>query len=161
MFFGSPDSKKSHRRALQNWYQSAITLCAEISAASIVIGFWNDSINVRKYVTNIQAYGRLMLLGCRLDLTYPGPYHLFEHFCGGHLRRSRVHLCEHQDYHYHWLAAVSIDPRSRWRAVPRPLGFPLLEESWSHEGIQEHWRYRSLLGTFLHSRERCVFIRWR
>ncbi|TID18506.1 Mannose-6-phosphate isomerase [Venturia nashicola] len=28
-----------------SWYQSSITLCAEISAAAIVISFWNDEIN--------------------------------------------------------------------------------------------------------------------
>ncbi|KAI9826420.1 MAG: hypothetical protein M1819_007383 [Sarea resinae] len=36
-----------------NWYQSAITLCAEISAASIVIGFWNDSINPAAWISII------------------------------------------------------------------------------------------------------------
>ena len=28
-----------------NWYSSALTLCAEISAAATVIGFWNEEIN--------------------------------------------------------------------------------------------------------------------
>ncbi|KAL9095556.1 MAG: hypothetical protein Q9165_001988 [Trypethelium subeluteriae] len=28
-----------------NWYSSALTLCAEISAAATVIGYWNDDIN--------------------------------------------------------------------------------------------------------------------
>lgn len=36
-----------------NWYASAITLCAEISAASIVIGFWNDSITPGAWITLI------------------------------------------------------------------------------------------------------------
>ncbi|KAI9784564.1 MAG: hypothetical protein M1839_001786 [Geoglossum umbratile] len=36
-----------------NWYSNAITLCAEISAASIVIGFWNDQINVAAWITLI------------------------------------------------------------------------------------------------------------
>ncbi|KAF2397919.1 hypothetical protein EJ06DRAFT_481483 [Trichodelitschia bisporula] len=36
-----------------NWYQSAITLCAEISAAAIVIGFWNDEINMAAWITII------------------------------------------------------------------------------------------------------------
>ncbi|KAI9866114.1 MAG: hypothetical protein M1813_001675 [Trichoglossum hirsutum] len=36
-----------------NWYSSAITLCAEISAASIVIGFWNSDINVAAWITLI------------------------------------------------------------------------------------------------------------
>ncbi|KZF19661.1 hypothetical protein L228DRAFT_254282 [Xylona heveae TC161] len=36
-----------------NWYNSAITLCAEISAASIVIGFWNDDINVAAWISII------------------------------------------------------------------------------------------------------------
>jgi amino acid transporter len=36
-----------------NWYSSAITLCAEISAASVVIGFWNDQINVAAWISII------------------------------------------------------------------------------------------------------------
>jgi len=36
-----------------NWYQSSITLCAEISAAAIVIGFWNDQINVAAWISII------------------------------------------------------------------------------------------------------------
>lgn len=36
-----------------NWYNSAITLCAEISAAAIVIGFWNDEINQAAWITII------------------------------------------------------------------------------------------------------------
>ncbi|KAI9680288.1 MAG: hypothetical protein M1829_001174 [Trizodia sp. TS-e1964] len=36
-----------------NWYASSITLCAEISAASIVIGFWNDKINVAIWISII------------------------------------------------------------------------------------------------------------
>ncbi|KAK4983572.1 hypothetical protein LTR50_007149 [Elasticomyces elasticus] len=36
-----------------NWYYSAITLCAEISAAAIVIGFWNESINQAAWITII------------------------------------------------------------------------------------------------------------
>jgi yeast amino acid transporter len=36
-----------------SWYQSAITLCAEISAAAIVIGFWNDEINVAAWISLI------------------------------------------------------------------------------------------------------------
>ncbi|GAB7340469.1 hypothetical protein MBLNU457_6895t1 [Dothideomycetes sp. NU457] len=36
-----------------NWYNSAITLCAEISAAAVVIGFWNDSINQAAWITII------------------------------------------------------------------------------------------------------------
>lgn len=36
-----------------NWYQSSITLCAEISAASIVIGYWNDTINASAWITII------------------------------------------------------------------------------------------------------------
>lgn len=35
------------------WYQAAITLCAEISAASIVISFWNDTINAAAWITII------------------------------------------------------------------------------------------------------------
>ena len=37
-----------------NWYSSAITLCAEISAASVVIQFWKgaDGINVGGSGTN-------------------------------------------------------------------------------------------------------------
>lgn len=35
------------------WYQSAITLCAEISAAAVVIGFWNDEINQAAWITII------------------------------------------------------------------------------------------------------------
>lgn len=39
----------------QNWYQSAITLCAEISAASVVIQFWHgaDHINVAAWISII------------------------------------------------------------------------------------------------------------
>ncbi|KAK6394080.1 hypothetical protein LTR65_001926 [Meristemomyces frigidus] len=36
-----------------NWYSSALTLCAEISAASLVIGFWNSSINQAAWITII------------------------------------------------------------------------------------------------------------
>jgi amino acid transporter len=36
-----------------NWYQCAITLCAEISAAAIVIGFWNDEINQAAWISMI------------------------------------------------------------------------------------------------------------
>jgi len=36
-----------------NWYQSSITLCAEISAAAIVIGFWNDTINQAAWISII------------------------------------------------------------------------------------------------------------
>lgn len=36
-----------------NWYQNAITLCAEISAAAIVIGFWNESINQAAWISII------------------------------------------------------------------------------------------------------------
>jgi amino acid transporter len=36
-----------------NWYQCAITLCAEISAAAIVISFWNDSINQAAWISLI------------------------------------------------------------------------------------------------------------
>ena len=40
---------------LQNWYSSAITLCAEISAASVVIQFWNGAqdINVAAWISII------------------------------------------------------------------------------------------------------------
>ena len=34
-------------------YSNALTLCAEISAASVVIGFWNDTINVAAWITII------------------------------------------------------------------------------------------------------------
>lgn len=34
-----------------NWYSCAITLCAEISAAAIVIGFWNDTINQSAWIS--------------------------------------------------------------------------------------------------------------
>jgi amino acid transporter len=39
----------------QNWYSSAITLCAEISAASLVINFWQgaNGINVAAWITII------------------------------------------------------------------------------------------------------------
>ena len=36
-----------------NWYSNALTLCAEISAASVVIGFWNDTINVAAWISII------------------------------------------------------------------------------------------------------------
>ena len=36
-----------------NWYSCALTLCAEISAAAIVIGFWNDSINQAAWISII------------------------------------------------------------------------------------------------------------
>jgi amino acid transporter len=36
-----------------NWYACAITLCAEISAASVVIGYWNDKINVAAWISTI------------------------------------------------------------------------------------------------------------
>jgi amino acid transporter len=35
------------------WYSCAITLCAEISAASIVIGYWNDTINAAAWISLI------------------------------------------------------------------------------------------------------------
>lgn len=34
-----------------SWYQSSITLCAEISAAAIVISFWNDEINPAVWIS--------------------------------------------------------------------------------------------------------------
>lgn len=36
-----------------NWISSSLTLCAEISAAAIVIGFWNDQINQAAWITII------------------------------------------------------------------------------------------------------------
>lgn len=36
-----------------NWYSNALTLCAEISAASVVIQFWNDQINVAAWISII------------------------------------------------------------------------------------------------------------
>ncbi|EGP91209.1 unnamed protein product [Zymoseptoria tritici ST99CH_1A5] len=36
-----------------NWISSALTLCAEISAAAVVIGFWNDSINQAIWISII------------------------------------------------------------------------------------------------------------
>ena len=36
-----------------NWLNSSLTLCAEISAAAIVIGFWNDTINQAAWITII------------------------------------------------------------------------------------------------------------
>jgi len=36
-----------------NWYQSSITLCAEISAAAIVISFWNSEINAAAWIAII------------------------------------------------------------------------------------------------------------
>lgn len=35
------------------WYANALTLCAEISAAAVVIEFWNDSINPAAWITLI------------------------------------------------------------------------------------------------------------
>lgn len=32
--------------SVQNWYSAAITLCAEISAASVVIQFWNGAVDI-------------------------------------------------------------------------------------------------------------------
>jgi amino acid transporter len=36
-----------------NWYSNALTLCAEISAAAVVIGFWNDTITTAAWITII------------------------------------------------------------------------------------------------------------
>ncbi|KAI9802698.1 MAG: hypothetical protein M1825_002720 [Sarcosagium campestre] len=36
-----------------NWYASSITLCAEISAAAVVVGFWNDDINVAAWISMV------------------------------------------------------------------------------------------------------------
>lgn len=36
-----------------NWISNALTLCAEISAAAIVIGFWNDTINQAAWISII------------------------------------------------------------------------------------------------------------
>lgn len=36
-----------------NWYSCALTLCAEISAAAVVIGFWNDTINQAAWISII------------------------------------------------------------------------------------------------------------
>lgn len=36
-----------------NWYQCSITLCVEIAAAAIVIGFWNTEINKAAWITII------------------------------------------------------------------------------------------------------------
>jgi len=38
-----------------NWISNSLTLCAEISAAAIVIGFWNDTINQAAWITIILA----------------------------------------------------------------------------------------------------------
>ena len=38
-----------------NWISNSLTLCAEISAAAIVIGFWNDTINQAAWITLILA----------------------------------------------------------------------------------------------------------
>ncbi|MCJ1426699.1 hypothetical protein MMC29_004602 [Sticta canariensis] len=40
-----------------NWYQSAITLCAEISAASVVIQFWNGAVHI-----NVAAWISLIIV---------------------------------------------------------------------------------------------------
>lgn len=42
-----------------NWISASLTLCAEISAAAIVIGFWNDEINQAAWITLI-----LVLIVC-------------------------------------------------------------------------------------------------
>lgn len=42
-----------------NWISSSLTLCAEISAAAIVIGFWNDEINQAAWISII-----LVLIVC-------------------------------------------------------------------------------------------------
>lgn len=42
-----------------NWYSNALTLCAEISAAAVVIGFWNDTINQAAWISII-----LVLIVC-------------------------------------------------------------------------------------------------
>jgi amino acid transporter len=39
-----------------NWYSCAITLCVEISAASLVIGFWNDTISSAAWITIILVF---------------------------------------------------------------------------------------------------------
>jgi amino acid transporter len=36
-----------------NWISSSLTLCAEISAAAVVIGFWNDEINQAIWISII------------------------------------------------------------------------------------------------------------
>jgi yeast amino acid transporter len=36
-----------------NWYSNSLTLCAEISAAAVVIGFWNDTITPAAWITII------------------------------------------------------------------------------------------------------------
>ena len=36
-----------------NWISNALTLCAEISAAAIVIGYWNDTINQAVWISII------------------------------------------------------------------------------------------------------------
>ncbi|EKG20418.1 Amino acid/polyamine transporter I [Macrophomina phaseolina MS6] len=36
-----------------SWYQSAITLCAEISAAAVVVGYWNDEISQAAWISII------------------------------------------------------------------------------------------------------------
>lgn len=41
----------------QNWYQSAITLCAEISAASVVIQFWHGAVHI-----NVAAWISLIIV---------------------------------------------------------------------------------------------------
>ncbi|KAF2196436.1 AAT family amino acid transporter [Delitschia confertaspora ATCC 74209] len=34
-----------------NWYQCAITLCAEISAAAVLVNYWNDTINIAAWIS--------------------------------------------------------------------------------------------------------------
>ena len=38
-----------------NWYGSALTLCAELSAAATVIGYWNAEINPGAWIAIIQV----------------------------------------------------------------------------------------------------------
>lgn len=71
------------------WYNCAITVCAEISAAAAVIQFWNDTISV----SSILSYAVFMtslcetrtstltpLIARRVDIYYPCSYlHIQSH----------------------------------------------------------------------------------
>lgn len=57
-----------------NWYSNALTLCAELSAASTIIQYWNDEINVAAWITII-----LVLVIC-LNVFAVSIYGTWQHF---------------------------------------------------------------------------------
>ena len=86
------------------WYNWTIILPAELSAAAVLINFWNTSVNNSAWIViclavvvfiNFLGAGMCTFVDhCRNTLLT-----LWVVRC---LRRSRIHLCIDQSHHYSW-----------------------------------------------------------